>query len=183
MQVPIAQNPVPALPPPPLQGRARALPVGTRPTPATQTMATPCPTTSSQLRPRQATRVRAPHFRFRENNNITAAVTSARFAPLHGLPVGPHPSRPRPFHSSNRALVTSEHRHSAAIAAGFRLRLGGGVPLRLRFARRFTPPALHFSARRPQTEAFAIRPKVVCSFGLPTTEGASSAQIIAALEQ
>ena len=101
-------------------------------------------------------------------------MTGARFAALHGLLFGPPPL------DHARSLLKlrarhERHRHSAAFAAGFRLRLGGGVPLRLRFARRFSPPALHFSARRPQTEAFAIRPKVVGSFGLPTTEGASSA--------
>jgi hypothetical protein len=54
------------------------------------------------------------------------AVTNAQFAALHGLPVAPYPSRRRPFHSTNRALVTSEHPQIAAGAAGFRLRLGGG---------------------------------------------------------
>ena len=37
------------------------------------------------------------------------------------------PSRPRPFHCANRALVTSGHSLDAATAAGFRLRLGGGT--------------------------------------------------------
>jgi hypothetical protein len=55
------------------------------------------------------------------------AVTNARFAALHGLPVAPSPSRRRPLHSAKRALVTSEHPQSAAGAAGFRLRLGGGT--------------------------------------------------------
>jgi len=37
------------------------------------------------------------------------------------------PSRPRLFHSTNRALVTSAHPHNAATATCFRLRLGGGT--------------------------------------------------------
>src|SRR5688572_15224299 len=39
----------------------------------------------------------------------TSAATNARFASLHGLSVAPSPSRRRPFHSPNRALVTSWH--------------------------------------------------------------------------
>lgn len=38
-----------------------------------------------------------------------SAVTNARFASLHGLPVAPSPSRRRPLHFTNRALVTSWH--------------------------------------------------------------------------
>ena len=41
--------------------------------------------------------------------NIDSAVTNARFASLHALPVAPSPSRRRPFRFSNRALVTSLH--------------------------------------------------------------------------
>jgi len=62
-----------------------------------------------------------------QEKRITTAVTNARLAPFHELPVGPVPSRPRPLHSANRALVTSEHFQIAATAAGFRLRLGGGT--------------------------------------------------------
>jgi hypothetical protein len=51
--------------------------------------------------------------------------------------------RPEPFRFANRALVTSGHPYSAAIAAGFRLWLGSGVALRLRSAKRFSPPPLH----------------------------------------
>ncbi len=73
------------------------------------------------------------------------AVTNARFAALHGLPVAPSPSRRRPLRFSNRALVTSEHPHCAARAASFRLRLGGGrcapAPIRLNASLR---PPLHF---------------------------------------
>ena len=36
-------------------------------------------------------------------------MTNARFASLHGLPVAPSPSRRRPLHFTNRALVTSWH--------------------------------------------------------------------------
>src|SRR5207245_1326418 len=59
----------------------------------------------------------------------------------------------RPRGHTPRALVASGISSTAAPAAGFRLRLGGGVALRLRFARRSPPPPLHFPARRPQTEA------------------------------
>ncbi len=83
-----------------------------------------------------------------------SAVTNARFASLHGLPVAPSPSRRRPFHYANRALVTSLH-GEAARAAAFRLRLGGGVALRLRSAKRFSPPSAPLSPladRRPKPE-------------------------------
>jgi hypothetical protein len=53
-------------------------------------------------------------------------VTNALFASLHGLPVAPSPPRRHPFRFSNRALVPSEHPQSAAWAAGFHLRIGGG---------------------------------------------------------
>ena len=66
------------------------------------------------------------------------------------------PSRPRPFRSANRALVTSEHWQNAARAAGFRLRLGGGT---LRFGydslgASLRPP-LHFS-RSPTADRSQI---------------------------
>jgi hypothetical protein len=44
-------------------------------------------------------------------------VTNARFTALHGLAVAPPPSRRRPFHFTNRALVTSWHPHSAVSPA------------------------------------------------------------------
>jgi hypothetical protein len=53
----------------------------------------------------------------------------------------------------NRALVTSGN-GLAATAAGFRLRLGGGVALRLRSSRLSVCAPL-FPARRPQTEALS----------------------------
>ena len=81
------------------------------------------------------------------------AVTNARFATLHGLPVGPVPLSTTPVPLLKPCARHERHSHCAATAAGFRLRLGGGVALRLRFARRSSPPALHFPARRPQTEA------------------------------
>lgn len=62
------------------------------------------------------------------------------------------PSRPRPFHSANRALVTSWHSPDAALAAGFRLRFGGETLrsgcVSLRAALR---PSLHFP-RSPTTD-------------------------------
>ena len=61
----------------------------------------------------------------------------------------------RPRGHTPRALVASGISSTAVPAAGSRLRLGGGVALRLRFARRSPPPPLHFPARRPQTEPYA----------------------------
>ena len=58
---------------------------------------------------------------------ISIAVTNARFASLQGFRSALSPSRPRPFRFSNRVFVTSEHLQIAAIAGGFRLRLGGGT--------------------------------------------------------
>ena len=54
-----------------------------------------------------------------------------------------------------RKLVASGIASTVGSATGFRLRPGGGVTLRLRFARRSPPPPLHFLARRPQSEAYA----------------------------
>jgi len=59
------------------------------------------------------------------------AATNARIASFHGLPVVRMPPDHARSTSQNRALVTSGHPHCAASAAGFRLRLGGGVALRL----------------------------------------------------
>jgi len=44
-----------------------------------------------------------------------------------GLLVAPFPLRPRLFRFAKNALVTSGHSQMAAIAAGFRLWLGGGT--------------------------------------------------------
>jgi hypothetical protein len=78
-----------------------------------------------------------------------------------GLTVAPFPLRPRLFRFAKNALVTSGHWRIAAMAAGFRLRLGGGVALRLRFAKRFSPPSAPLSPladRRPKR--FVIKPPV-----------------------
>jgi len=87
---------------------------------------------------------------------LEPAVTNARFASLHGLPVVPVPLSTTPV-----PLLKPRVRHElawcrAAGAAGFRLRFGGG---------RFAPAAIRqallsvlrstFPARRPQTEANA----------------------------
>src|SRR5439155_24568103 len=61
----------------------------------------------------------------------------------------------RPRGHTPRALVASGIASTVGSATGFRLRPGGGVTLRLRFARRSPPPPLHFLARRPQSEAYA----------------------------
>ena len=101
-----------------------------------------------------ATNVRREN-RFECYKHLNHAVTNARFASLRGLPVAPSPSRRRPLHFANRALVTSLHEELAARAAGFRLRLGGGVALRLRFARRSSPPSAPRSPladRRPKPQ-------------------------------
>jgi hypothetical protein len=82
------------------------------------------------------------------------AVTNARFATLHGLPVGPFPlsTTPVPLRK-NRALVTSDIRSANRTSGGFRLRLG---------ARRCASASLLYTllsacaplpASRPPTEA------------------------------
>ena len=96
--------------------------------------------------------IRRGYYESKHHEDCRLAVTSARHASLHGLPVGPVPSRPRPFHSTNRALVTSGHSPEAAGAAGFRLWLGGGTLcsgcVSLGAALR---PSLHFP-RSPTTD-------------------------------
>ena len=81
---------------------------------------------------------------------LEPAVTNARFASLHGLPVVPVPLSTTPV-----PLLKPRARHelawcrTATRAAGFRLRLGGGATLRLRSC--VSPSALHFS-RSPTTD-------------------------------
>src|SRR5947207_30142 len=93
-----------------------------------------------------------------------AAVTNARFAPVHGSPVGPvslttTPVPPAQTPRSSRAGFLK----CAAEASSFHLRPGGGVSLRLRTDELCSPPPPHFLARRPQTEAmFDLR-----RFGAP----------------
>ena len=78
-------------------------------------------------------------------------MTNARIAALHGLSVGPLPARQSPCHSAkSRALVTSGNGFAAS-AAGFRLRLGGGVSLRLRSSRLSVyAPLFPLADRRPK---------------------------------
>jgi len=67
-----------------------------------------------------------------------------------GLAVAPFSLRRRLFRFAKIALVTSGNR-LAATTAGFRLRLGGGVALRLRSRRLSTCAALSpLAARRPK---------------------------------
>jgi len=78
-------------------------------------------------------------------------VTNAFFASLHGLSVGPFPPL-----DHTRSASQSPRSSRAAMdwcISGFRQRLGGGVALRLRSAKRFSPFSTPLPARRPQTEA------------------------------
>jgi hypothetical protein len=79
------------------------------------------------------------------------AVTNARIASLHGLPVATYPFRRRPFHSAKPRV-----RHERKFIG----RNSGGLPSavrRRRCALTSFPPSLRlcstFPARQPQTEA------------------------------
>jgi len=65
---------------------------------------------------------------------LPIAATNVGFAPFHGLPVAPIPraTTPVPFRKTH---VRHGGDELAATAAGFRLRIGGGVALRLRSSR------------------------------------------------
>lgn len=81
------------------------------------------------------------------------AVTNARLALLHGLPVVPATPRRRPFHSANRALVTSLH------GAGPQERRASGCGSA---AGHCAPAAFHqafLSASAPLSPLAARRPK------------------------
>lgn len=88
-----------------------------------------------------------------------AAVTNARFASLHGLPVAPSPSRRRPFHSANRAIVTSLHGAGPQTRRASVCGSAAGVALRLRSARRSSSP------RAPLSPLADHRPKPVFTAG------------------
>ena len=96
-----------------------------------------------------------------------AAVTNARSAMVHMLPVGlvSLSVKPVPVRNPRRALVTSgmQFRRSRG---GFRLRLGGGAPLRLGFAGRSSPLRFPLAGRRPKLCQAAEKQKV-CSGVLP----------------
>jgi hypothetical protein len=82
---------------------------------------------------------------------LETAVTSARIASFHGLPVVRMPPDHARSTAQNRPLVTSGQPHCAARAAGFRLRLGGGVALRLRSSRlSVCAPLFPLADRRPK---------------------------------
>ena len=82
-------------------------------------------------------KVRLFAFRWSDFQMALIAVTTARIAPLH---------------FANHALVTSVIR-IAAEAARFRLRLGGGVALRLRSRRlSVSAPLFPLADRRPKQE-------------------------------
>jgi hypothetical protein len=79
------------------------------------------------------------------------AVTNARIAAPHGLSVGPLPARPCPCHSAKPRARHERQMALAATAAGFRLRLGGGVALRLRSSRLSAcAPLFPLADRRPK---------------------------------
>jgi hypothetical protein len=94
----------------------------------------------------------------RENRSrlATIAVTNARFVPLHGLPVAPSPSRPRPFHYAKRALVTSDIRRSG--------RMSDGLPSAARRAAlRFSFVALYAALRLRSSSRFPTADRSQCS--------------------
>ena len=68
-----------------------------------------------------------PLGQYLSNQKTLTAVTNARFASLHGLPVALLPFDDARSTTQIRALVTSLHGAKAAGAAGFRLWLGGGT--------------------------------------------------------
>lgn len=86
---------------------------------------------------------------------LEPAVTNARFASLHGLPVAPSPSRRRPFHFTNRALVTSLHGAGLHEQRASVCGSAAGVALGLRFTRRSSP----LSALRSTSPLADRRPK------------------------
>ena len=101
------------------------------------------------------------------------AVTNARFATLHRLPAGPVPLSIPPVALLKPCASHERHFATCRDSVCFRLRLGGGVSLRLRFARRSFLPALNFPARRPQTEPGfkeAFGPTTALSRCTPCTE-------------
>jgi hypothetical protein len=82
------------------------------------------------------------------------AVTNARFATLHGLPVGPFPPLDHARSTSQkRALVTSDTRLRSRMSGRFRLRLGArrcaSASLLYALLSAFSP----LPASRSQTEA------------------------------
>jgi len=86
-----------------------------------------------------------------ESRLLVSAVTNARFAALHGLAVAPYASRRRPFHSAKPRARHERQWCLAATSAGFRLRLGGGVALRLRSSRLYACASLFpLADRRPK---------------------------------
>jgi hypothetical protein len=102
-----------------------------------------------------------------------SAVTNAFFVSLHGLLVGPftpldHARSASQSPRSSRAVI-----QIAASAAGFRLRLGGGVALRLRSGRLSAcAPLFPLADRRPKlypsrTPLFVIGRFPISSYDRP----------------
>ena len=86
------------------------------------------------------------------------AVTNARFASFRGLPVGPFSLSTTPV-PLRKPRARHEWHLPIRRKGGFRLRLGGGVTLRLRFARRSSPfcaPLSPLADRRPKPRFITI---------------------------
>ena len=84
---------------------------------------------------------------------FNSAVTNAFFVSLHGLSVGPFPPLDHARSASQSAPSSRAAIQVATSAAGFRLRLGGGVALRLRSRRLSTCAALSpLADRRPKPQ-------------------------------
>ena len=92
------------------------------------------------------------------------AVTNARFASFHGLPVVPVLLSTTPVPLRKTARSSQAAILLAATAAAFRLRLGGGVALRLR-SRRLSvcAPLFPLADRRPKPDSYLPRAIRRCS--------------------
>lgn len=96
-------------------------------------------------------------------------MTNAHFASLHGLPVGPVSLSTTPVPLRKVRARHERHCRRAAGAAGFRLLLGGGVALRLRFAKRFSPlsaPLSPLADRRPKPKEPHPQTEAILGVGL-----------------
>ena len=101
-------------------------------------------------------------------------MTNARFASLHGLPVAPSPSRRRPFHFANRALVTSgtflARRMSGVLPSEVWRRRSGCAASRISFR----PLRLPLHAVKLPTEASSANSDSADKSGSRKSDGKSS---------